>query len=108
MIEDYMKLINQQDFLDQCKGEKMKDSGSRHKIVQIAVDFMIDHFGENISMFQRQIVAQALIKLFPFLGFKDGENIGIVSWLELYIFGRLVNLINFFSAHLLMVQMVVG
>lgn len=79
MIEDYMKLINQQDLLDQCKGEQMKDSGSRHKIVQIAVDFMIDHFGENISMFQRQIVAQALIKLFPFLGFKDGENIGIVK-----------------------------
>lgn len=79
MIEDYMKLINQQDLLDQCKGEQMKDSGSRHKIIQIAVDFMIDHFGENISMFQRQIVAQALIKLFPFLGVRDGENFRIVS-----------------------------
>ena len=79
MVEEYMKLINQRELLDQCKGQQMKDVGSRHKIIQIAVEYMIEHFGENVSMFQRQMVAQALIKLFPFLGFKDGENIGIVN-----------------------------
>lgn len=78
MIEDYFKQINQRDLLNECKGKIEHNVLSRQKIVQFAVDYMISTFGIDVKMFQRTMVANALIKLFPFIGFKDGKNIGLV------------------------------
>lgn len=78
MIEDYMKQINQHELLIECKGKVEPNIACRQKIVQIAVDYMFTQFGDDLSMFQRKMMASALIKLFPFIGFKDGENIGLV------------------------------
>lgn len=78
MIEDYFKEINQRELLTECKGKIEQNVSLRQKIVQFAVDYMIAAFGIDVKMFQRIMVANALIKLFPFIGFKDGKNIGLV------------------------------
>lgn len=78
IIEDYMKEKDQRTLLSDCKGQITMEVRSRHKIIQIAVDFMMDQFGEDVNMFERQMTARALVKLFPFLGALEGQNIGIV------------------------------
>lgn len=78
LFEDYMKQINQRELLIECKGKGEQSIVSRQKIVQIAVDYMITNFGDEVDMFQRKMMANALIKLFPFMGFKNGRNIGLV------------------------------
>lgn len=78
MFEDYMKEINQRDLLTECKDKMEQNIASRQKIVQIAVDYMITRFGEDVNMMQRKMMANALLKLFPFMGFQNGHNIGPV------------------------------
>lgn len=78
MFEDYMKQINQRELLSECKGKIEQDIVSRQKIVQIAVDYMITRFGDEVDMVQRKMLASALIKLFPFMGFQNGQNFGMV------------------------------
>lgn len=78
MFEDYLKEVNELQLLVECKGKNEKDVLSRQKIVQAAVNFMISIFGEDVSMFHRQATANALINLFPFIGYQNGQQIGIV------------------------------
>lgn len=73
-----MKERDQRTLLSDCKGQITMEVRSRHKIIQVAVDFIMDQFGEDVSMFERQMTARALVKLFPFLGSLEGQNIGIV------------------------------
>lgn len=78
MFEDHMKRTNQRELLTECKGKMEQTVVSRQKIVQIAVDFMITNFGDEVNMFQRKMMADALIKLFPFMGVQNGQNVGQV------------------------------
>lgn len=78
MFGDYLKEVNELQLLIECKGKNEKDVLSRQKIIQAAVDFMISIFGENVSMFHRQATANALVHLFPFIGYQNGQQIGIV------------------------------
>lgn len=81
MFEDYMKQINQRDLLTECKDQMEQNVALRQKIVQIAVDYMIGRFGDDVDRMQRKMMANALINLFPFMGFKNGQNIGSVIWI---------------------------
>lgn len=78
MFEDYLKQTNQRELLTECKGKHMQNVLCRQKIVQFAVDYMISIFGDDVNMFQRKMVASALINLFPFVGFANGQNVGLV------------------------------
>lgn len=78
MFEDYMKQINQRDLLTECKDKMEQSVASRQKIVQIAVYYLITRFGDDVNTMRRSMMANALIKLFPFIGFQNGQNIGPV------------------------------
>lgn len=80
MFEDYMKQINQRELLTDCNGQQEKDVASRQKLIQIAVDYLTVNYGTSVDTFHRQMMANVLVKLFPFLGIKDGSNIGTVSF----------------------------
>lgn len=102
MFEDYMKQINQRELLTECKGQVEQNIVSRQKIVQIAVDYMITIFGDDVSMFQRKLIANVLIKLFPFMGFTNGQNIGLVCTSDLFVIYnrmRIVILLSLFFNH---------
>lgn len=79
VFEDYMKQINQQDLLVECKSKDAVDPVRRQKIIQIAVDFLILNYGIDVNIFKRSVLSNALVKLFPFLGIKDGNDVGTVS-----------------------------
>lgn len=80
MLEDYMKEIGQERLLSECKGKSEKDVASRQKIIQIAVDFIMSIFDGEADMFQRQMVANALVKLFPFVGVQNENDVGTVGF----------------------------
>lgn len=79
MIQDYFMEINEGVFLNECKNKKQKDVIARRKVVQLAVDFMMKMYGDSVTTFQREMVANALIKLFPFVGYQGENNIGTVK-----------------------------
>lgn len=84
MFEDYMKQINQRELLSDCKGKFEQNIVFRQKIVQFAVDFLMTNFGDDVDMFKRKMMASALIKLFPFMGFHNGQNVGVVSSIDVF------------------------
>lgn len=59
--------------------QKQKDVIARRKVVQLAVDFMMKMYGDSVTTFQREMVANALIKLFPFVGYQGENNVGTVK-----------------------------
>lgn len=79
MIEDYMKEINEGEILDKCRDQMEANVASRQRIIKDAVDFMIATFGDGVDVFQRKMTAHALVKLFPFLGIRNSQKVGIVS-----------------------------
>lgn len=80
MIETYIKQINQRQLLIDCKGKQEIDVASRQKLVQIAVDFLIVNYGIGVNTFIRQLMANALVKLFPSLEIQNGSQFGTVSF----------------------------
>lgn len=88
--------INEGVFLNECKYKNQKEVNARHKVVQLAVDFMMNMYGDDVTIFQREMVANALIKLFPFVGYQGENNIGTVK--NYYAVEEIVHLnkINYF------------
>lgn len=89
MVEDYMKQMNQRELISEFKGKFEQNIASRQKIVQFAVDYLMTNYGDEVDMFKRKMIANALVKLFPFMGLHNGQNVGVVCLICLSFTNRI-------------------
>lgn len=56
------------------KNKQVLNSTDQRKIIQSVVDYMVEEFGVNVSIFERCITAFATVTLFPALKYKGSRD----------------------------------
>lgn len=66
MIQDYFMEINEGVFLNECKYKNQKEVNARHKVVQLAVDFMMNMYvWRRCYNFPKRNGSECLDKIVP-------------------------------------------
>lgn len=89
MLEDFFRAQNKAKYL-QHKTDKLLDNRIRMAVTNCIVDFMVDAFGKGdpmkISKQQRQLTAQAAVKLFVGLKSDIGNESVNIVFLRFYLY----------------------
>lgn len=78
MLENYFWHKNAGNLLSFKNKQTIDDSKQKRDIIHLVVDFMLESFGTDISLFQKCMTAFATVTLFPALKYKGSQD-GTVS-----------------------------
>lgn len=79
MLENYFWQKNAGNLLSLKSKQTIEDSKQKREIINLVVDYMLESFGTDISIFQKCMTAFATVTLFPALKYKGSQD-GTVSY----------------------------